>query len=256
MLKKAEPIVPQFHLPLRLAMFVSGGGTTAQAIVRACKRGGELFGLVKPVLAIASKHGINAIPRMKTEGMEPENIVVIRSMDFENQDAFGRALLAECAMQRVDVIGQYGWLKKTPANVIAKYPCAMINQHPGPLDPGFPDFGGQGMYGLRVHEARILFAQQTGRDFWTEATAQFVTEEFDRGALVNTCVVEINPDDTPELLAERVLAHEHAIQIAALRDFATREVIDIPRKDRLIRRGEEELLAQVKTQAIRMYPHG
>lgn len=57
----------------------------------------------------------------------------------------------------------------------------MINQHGGPLDPGRPDFGGRGMYGRRIHCARLYFVRATQRGFFTEATAQRVALQYDRG---------------------------------------------------------------------------
>src|SRR5437588_342377 len=81
----------------------------------------------------------------------------------------------------------------------------IINQHPGPLDPGRPDFGGKGMFGRRVHAARLLFVNQTGHDFWTEATSQRVAENFNEGPVLNRKQLNILPDDTVETLAARLL---------------------------------------------------
>jgi len=78
----------------------------------------------------------------------------------------------------------------------------MINVHPALL----PAFGGPGMYGHRVHEAVIAAgAVESG------ATAHFVDEVFDHGAIIAQWAVPVLPGDTPGDLAARVLRMEHLL---------------------------------------------
>lgn len=239
---------------MNIALLISGGGTTATAIINACATG--RLRNVTPVLVIASKPGIDGIERAKAAGMDANNVVVIEPKQYSSPENFGNAILKECEKRNVKFIGQYGWLALTPANVVTRYANMMTNQHPGPLDPGRPDFGGKGMYGKRVHAARLCFVKQTERDWWSEATAQRVGVRFDEGAVVKTKRVEIIPADTPETLAERLLPAEHEVQIAALQDFADGTVKEITRKHPLVLSGEETLLAECKKQAIKKYPNG
>ena len=145
----------------RLALLISGGGTTAQAIIRACKVGRIL---VTPALVISSTKEAGGIQKALDEGIALEDVVVISRREYGNSERFGEAILKACKQRGINVIGQYGWMVKTPPNVIAAFSQRMINQHPGPLDPGRPDFGGRGMYGKRVHCARLFFVQRVGRD--------------------------------------------------------------------------------------------
>ena len=239
---------------MRIALLISGGGTTAAAIITACQTG--RLKNVTPVLVIASKPDIDGIARVKAAGMDANNVIVLPPKQFNSPGAFGTAILKECTGHKVEFVGQYGWLALTPANVIKRYAGKMTNQHPGPLDIGRPDFGGAGMYGRRVHAARICFVKKTNRDFWSEATAQRVGINFDAGAVLKTKPVPILPDDTPETLAARMLPVEHEVQIALLQDFANGTVNEVKREQPLVLPEEEYILAECKKWAIEKYPNG
>jgi folate-dependent phosphoribosylglycinamide formyltransferase PurN len=120
----------------------------------------------------------------------------------------------------VEFVGQYGWLPLTPENVVNEYKGMIINQHPAPLDPGNPDFGGKGMYGKAAVYARLLFVKRTNRDFWNEAIAHRVEKEYDKGKVVKALRVPIESDDTVETLYARLYPFEYETQIQTLDDFA------------------------------------
>lgn len=240
---------------LRIAMLVSGGGTTMQAIIQACHNG--ILKKVDPVLVIASRSDAGAIHKALAEGLSTINIVVINPKHYYNcLKKFSERILEECHKHHVDFIGQYGWMVKTPPNIIAKYRNMMVNQHPGPLDSGRPDFGGQGMYGLRVHAARLYFVQMVNRDYWTEATAQRVASEYDKGAVLLAERVPILKNDTPETLQQRVLPVEHQVQIRTLKAFSEGNIPLFVREQPLIFPGEEKILEEAKKLAIEKYPKG
>ncbi len=238
----------------RLAILASGGGTTAEAIMKACQSG-RLSG-INPACLVASRPDAGAIKKMQQLGMPRENIFVIEPKKFSNEEEFGNAILRVLKEQNVDLVGQYGWMIKTPGNVIAAYQNFMINQHPGPLDPGRPDFGGKGMFGVRVHAARLLFVRSVGRDFWTEATAQRVAEQFDEGAVLACTRLAILPADDPRSLAARLLPLEHETQIATLEDFMNGRVREFVREMPLVRKGEEAILEESKKAAMLLFPQG
>lgn len=239
---------------LRLALLISKGGSTAQAIIRASKSG-QLA--VKPICVITSTNRAMGIQLALQEGMAPGNVLVLKPEEYASPEAFGEAILEACRVRGVNLIGQYGWMPKTPANVIAAFPDRMINQHPGPLDPGRLDFGGKGMFGRRVHAARLWFVRKTGRDFWTEATTQLVAEQFDKGALLKTQRLEILPNDDPDSLQGRLLPVEHEVQIATLQDFATGQVRELPSREHpLVLPEEIPILKEAKEIARTLFPQG
>lgn len=166
--------------PMRIAMLISGGGTTMKKIVEDCQEG-ELRGLVEPAVVIAGRPDAGGIAKAQAAGVPT---VVLERDTFGSGTEFGRAIIEACKRHRAIFIGQYGWLSWTPRNVIEAFPGMMVNQHPAPLDPGRPDFGGKGMYGRAAHAARLYFARRTKGHLWTEATAQRVHVRFDQGAVL------------------------------------------------------------------------
>ncbi len=237
---------------MKIALLISGGGTTMEAIIKACQNG--VLAGVTPALVIASIGSAGGIPKARNLGIKEEDILILSPKSFENSEKFGDAIINECRKRNVDFIGQYGWMVKTPENVCEEFKGRIVNQHPGPLDPGGNgDFGGAGMYGVRVHEARLQFVRKTNREFFTEATCHRVTANFDEGKIVKRIQVEILPEDTAESLQARVLPVEHQVQIQALQDFVNNTVTEFEREVPLVLPGEESILDECKKNAIIKY---
>ena len=243
-------------MKIKLAFLISGGGSTMEAIIKACQNG-ELSDLeIEPALIISSNPNSLGIEKAKNLGIDPKNILVINPKDYEDRNVFGETILKACQEREVNLVGQFGWMTKTPDNVINAFPDMIINQHPGPLDTGRPDFGGTGMYGLRVHEARLEFVNKVNRDFWTEVTTHRVTANFDEGKIIKRKQVPIFPGDTAETLQARVLPIEHEVQIEVLRDFADNIVEEYHRQIPLVLPSEESILEECKANAKKLYPNG
>lgn len=239
---------------MKIALLISGGGSTMEAIIKATQNG--VLKDVEPVLVIANREDAGGIEKARNLGIKDEDILIIRPKDFLSREDFGEKIISECKKRNVDFIGQYGWMVLTPENVIREYKNMIVNQHPGPLDMGEPDFGGKGMYGLRVHQARIEFVKKVNRDFQTEATCHRVTEEFDKGAILKRREVPILDTDTAEILQARVLPMEHSVQIEVLQDFVNNNVKEWHRENPLVLPSEEGILKECKELAIKMYPKG
>ncbi len=236
---------------LRLALLISGSGTTMEAIINACQSGRLNL---EPTLVIASRVEAGGLDKARALGIPTEDVLVISKK--EQGENWGQTLVEACQKRNIDMVGQYGWLPLTPALLIEAYQDRMINQHPGPLDPGRADFGGRGMYGRAVHCARLYFVRKTGHDFWTEVTAQRVALEFDRGAVLKTKRIEILPSDDVAILQSRCLLYEHETQIEALADFASGNVTEIKRAEPLVRADELDILTEAKMVATTLYPKG
>ena len=242
-------------LPIRLCILFSGGGTTATAIYQACKNG-ILSGLVEIALAITNKPKAGGIERLAAAGVQPDKIFVLQPHKGEPLEEYGEKVLSLCREHGATLIGQYGWTKLTPNNVVKEFLGRSINQHPGPLDPGHPGFGGQGMRGLAVHEAVLSFSRLTDRLPITKATAQRVGLEYDCGAVLHERPLLIRPDDTAESLSARLLPFEHLVQIETLLMFAENRVREIRPRARLIDPEDIPLLDEAMCLARAKYPHG
>lgn len=239
----------------RLATLISGGGTTMQEIIRACQSGEIPMNVACVVSSAPTAGGIEKARRL---GISGHDIVVVSPDDFRggdgkvDQEGFGLQILKQLRERGTTVVTQNGWLPLTPRVVIDEFPETMFNQHPGPV----PEFGGKGMYGRRVHAARLLFTRLTGRDSWTEAIAQRVHGEYDQGLVVKSARVDILPEDTVDGLQQRVLPVEHRVQIDLLKDVAAGNIRELTGRERLVRPGEEQALFLAKRIARLMYPHG
>lgn len=230
---------------------ISGGGSTVLEIFRGTRDGRLRH---TELVRIISSRPEKISDKLKQE-FPPERFVEIRPEDYRTPEEYGEALIKAARAVSADVIGQYGHTPLTPENVIVEFPKKMINQHPGPVDPGPYDFGGEGMSSAdRVHAARIIFVRETRRNPWTEVTAQRVSANFDGGKVLKRGPVEILPNDTVETLSKRAIIVEREIQIATLRDFEEGVVKELPPYKDLVLPGERLLLQTIKRLVRHLYP--
>lgn len=239
---------------IRLALLISGGGTTMEAILKECRPAGRLYGIT-PACVISSNAEAEGLAKARRY-LHEEHVIVVNRNNFARREEFGQAIITACRERGVTWIGQYGWMPMTPKNVIETFDGCMINQHPGPVRPGQLGFGGKGMFGRRVHCARLNFVRRTHRDYWTEATAQRVHPEFDEGEVIKVVRVTIRQGDSTESLQQRVLPFEHETQIHALMDVMHHCVAPVQGLEPLVRPGEEELFEEVKREAAEVWPQG
>lgn len=238
---------------MRLALFISGEGTTAEAIIKAYKTG-RLN--IEPTLVIASRRNIGGIERVKRAGIPEEDVIVRNPRSFKNTNEFALALISPCVQRGIDVIWQCGWKVKTPEELIAWIRGNIFNQHPGPLNPPEPDFGGDGMYGRSVHEAVLYFRRVTNHDLWTEATTHEVNAEYDKGRVIGRKALDILDTDTSETLQQRLLPIEHELQIEVIDAFVNGSVKTLVRESPLIQHHEIPILKNAKQVGRLAYPHG
>ena len=184
-------------MTVRVAVLASGGGTNLQAILDYLHAQGD--GQATTVALVASdRRSAGALDRARRRGVEAT------ALD-ETQRGDGLAALLE--WHAIDCIALAGYLRFVPATVTRQWRGRIVNVHPSLL----PSFGGAGMYGIRVHQAAIEAGVRV-----TGVTVHFVDEEYDRGPIIAQWPVPVLPGDTPEALAERVLAVEHALYPMAL----------------------------------------
>jgi phosphoribosylglycinamide formyltransferase/phosphoribosylglycinamide formyltransferase-1 len=179
-------------MPSRLAVLASGRGSNLQAII-------EHFDSIarervaKVVLVASNRADSPALLRAATASIDTAAF---------NPNDDGSELLALLQKFRIDLVVLAGYLKLIPPRVISEYAGRIINIHPALL----PAFGGEGMYGARVHEAVIASgAAETG------VTVHLVDDDYDRGPILAQWRVRVDKSDTAESLAARVLNVEHVV---------------------------------------------
>ncbi|HJA25353.1 MAG TPA: phosphoribosylglycinamide formyltransferase [Candidatus Fournierella merdigallinarum] len=176
---------------LRVAVLVSGGGTNLQALLDSEGRGENPHGKIS--LVVASKPGVYALQRAENAGVPG---MVVRRRDYAAAGEFDEALLAVLRENAIDVVVLAGFLSILGPKVIAAYPERILNVHPSLI----PSFCGEGMYGLKVHEAALAKGVKV-----TGATVHFVNEVCDGGRIIAQKAVEVAEGDTPETLQKRVM---------------------------------------------------
>ena len=112
-----------------------------------------------------------------------------------------RLLLETVKACKPDLIVLAGFLVKIPAAMIEAYRNKIINIHPSLI----PSFCGVGYYGLKVHEAALARGVKV-----TGATVHYVDEGTDTGPILFQKAVEVQPDDTPKTLQQRVIGNRQS----------------------------------------------
>lgn len=176
---------------LRVGVMVSGGGTNLQAILDAVEEGRITNAEIEVV--ISNNSGAYALERARNRGIEA---VCMSPKDYETRDDFNRAFLEKVDEYHLDLIVLAGFLVKIPEAMVEKYEHRIINIHPSLI----PSFCGVGYYGLKVHEAALARGVKV-----TGATVHYVDGGMDTGPIILQKAVEVQENDTPELLQRRVM---------------------------------------------------
>lgn len=204
-----EIIVTNNSDVLKVGVFASGGGSNLKALLDATKVG-QLH--AKIVLVISNKAEAGALRIAREYDV---TAVHLCQDHFASPDLFNHKMLDVLRKHRVEIIALAGYLKKIDSKIIREYKNRILNIHPALL----PSFGGKGMYGLNVHKAVLDYGCKV-----SGVTVHLVDDEYDTGPPVLQRCVPVEPEDTPETLAKRVLAQEHRIYAEALQLFAERRV--------------------------------
>ena len=177
--------------PLRVVVMVSGGGTNLQAIIDSVKDG--TITNTKIVGVISNNKNAYALKRAEENGIPS---MCVSPKEFETRDIFNEKLLEAVDGYEPDLVVLAGFLVVIPPEMIKKYENRMINIHPSLI----PSFCGKGYYGLKVHEAALARGVKV-----VGATVHFVDEGTDTGPIILQKAVEVQQEDTPEVLQHRVM---------------------------------------------------
>ncbi|KJK04285.1 phosphoribosylglycinamide formyltransferase [Burkholderiaceae bacterium 26] len=182
-----------------IVILISGRGSNMEAIVRAC----QAEGWSGRIAAIISNRPDAA--GLKFAASHDIATAVVDHKAFPDRDSFDAALAQVIDGFSPDLVVLAGFMRILTPGFVKRYAGRMLNIHPSLL-PCFP--------GLHTHEAALAMGVKVHG-----ATVHFVTADLDHGPIVLQAIIDVRQDDTPDLLAGRLLAQEHTIYPRAVRWF-------------------------------------
>lgn len=169
---------------------MKGRGSNMRAIAEACRDG-----LIEAEVAvvISQADDTQAVESARALGLE----VAIVSHKAED---YGPQLVKTLHDAKVDIVCLAGYMRLLPSDVLAEYDNRVLNIHPALL----PKFGGKGMWGMHVHEAVVAAGEAE-----SGCSVHYVSENYDEGQVILQLTTPLEPTDTPEDVATKVLKLEH-----------------------------------------------
>ncbi|QRY69688.1 phosphoribosylglycinamide formyltransferase [Ensifer sp. PDNC004] len=188
----------------RVVVFISGGGSNMLALAKAAA---EPDFPAEIVAVISDKADAGGLAKAEALGIPTRAFL---RKDFDSKDAHEAAILAELDRLSPDIICLAGYMRLLSATFIQRHEGRILNIHPSLL-PLFP--------GLHTHQRAIDAGMKVAG-----CTVHFVTEGMDEGPILAQAVVPVQPGDTSDSLAARVLTVEHRTYPMALRLMAEGKV--------------------------------
>jgi phosphoribosylglycinamide formyltransferase 1 len=188
---------------LRLAVLLSGSGTTLQNLIEHIEAGTLSASLI---LAVSSQPDAYGLVRAKRYGVEA---ICLPRKAYRDALAYSDELNRTLDRFTPDLIALAGFLHVF--HYAPHYRGRVMNIHPSLI----PAFCGKGFYGLRVHQAALAYGVKV-----SGCTVHFADEEYDHGPIILQRVVPVFDHDTPRRLAERVAVEERKAYPEAIQLFA------------------------------------
>ncbi len=176
----------------RIGVLISGGGTNLQALIDAQ---GNVLKSGKIVCVCSNSADAYGLERAKKADI-PTRVIRKNADCGGDSEEFSRQICAYMKEMQVDIIVLAGFMAIMQGELLKEYANRIINIHPSLI----PSFCGEGMYGLKPHEAALEYGVKV-----TGATVHLVNEVVDGGKILMQKAVYIEDGDTPEVLQKRVM---------------------------------------------------
>jgi phosphoribosylglycinamide formyltransferase-1 len=188
-----------------LAVLVSGSGSNLAALIDAVNEGIIDNGQIS--LVISNKEDAYALTRAENAGI---STLVVKRSDFNSDEDFDKYIIHKLKEFKIDVVLLAGYLRILTEPLLEAYEERILNIHPSLL----PEFGGRGLYGMKVHEKVISAGALV-----SGCTVHIVNKKVDGGPIIAQTPVSVLPDDTPPSLAAKILKEEHKLYPKTVRNF-------------------------------------
>ena len=180
-----------------IGVLLSGRGSNFVALAESVAAG-RLPG-ARIALVVSNRDNAPGLARASERGIPT---LVIPSKGIE-REAYDRQVVAALREAGVELVCLAGFMRLLSPYFVAAFPRRILNIHPSLL-PAFP--------GLEAQRQALEYGVK-----FSGCTVHFVDEHLDAGPIVQQAIVPVHAGDTPEALAERVLAEEHRIYTEAVR---------------------------------------
>jgi phosphoribosylglycinamide formyltransferase 1 len=189
--------------PVRLAVLLSGSGTTLQNLLDRVAAGALC---AEVAVVVASRPDAQGLERARRAGIPA---LVVARKAYADVTGFNDALHAALEPYAAELVVLAGFLSLFQPR--ARYAGRVMNIHPALI----PAFCGSGFYGHKVHEAVIASGVRI-----SGCTVHFADDQYDHGPIILQGTVPVLDDDTPDALAARVHAVENELYPEAIRLWA------------------------------------
>ncbi|MBN2544318.1 MAG: phosphoribosylglycinamide formyltransferase [Spirochaetes bacterium] len=196
-------------MELRLGFLASHNGSNMQAIIDACKNKTLKS---KPCVVISNNSKSGAIERAKKENIPYYHL---SSSTHSSEEELDKAIRDALKSQNVNLVILAGYMKRLGPHTLKEFNNRVLNIHPALL----PKYGGEGMYGILVHEAVIKAKEKK-----SGVTIHIVNSEYDRGPVINQVEVPVYENDSAETLAQRVLTVEHQTYVETIKKIEEEKI--------------------------------
>lgn len=186
---------------LSLGFLSSHGGSNVQAVLNAIREG-RLDAEARVI--ISNNVTSTALQRAASAGVPGFHLSSATHPQFEELD---RAIRDVLAQHGVELVVLAGYMKKIGPLTLERFRGRILNIHPALL----PRHGGQGLFGRKVHEAVLAAGERV-----TGVTIHVIDEHYDTGPRLAQKEVPVEPNDTVDTLAARVLEEEHRFLVEVL----------------------------------------
>jgi len=182
---------------MKIGILISGRGSNMQAIAEAVQSG--LIPASEVAVVISDKTGAEGLKKAKERSIE----TIVVEKNGRKRAEHDAEIINELEKRNVGLVCLAGYMRLLSPAFVRAFPNRIVNIHPSLL----PSFRG-----LDAQKQAIEHGVKV-----SGCTVHFVDEDLDHGAIILQKAVEVKDDDTPETLSARILEHEHALYVEAVK---------------------------------------
>jgi len=183
----------------KLGVLISGRGSHLKNLMDRCSRG-EISASVATV--ISNNPDAPGLQFPREAGIET---IVLSHKHFATREEYDAAVVEHLKRNGIDLTCLAGFMRLLSPVLIRAFPQRIMNVHPSLL-PAFP--------GLHAQKQAVEYGAKI-----TGVTVHFVDEGLDSGPVILQRTMDVQPDDTGDTLADRLLPIEHQTYADAVRLF-------------------------------------